>query len=94
MAIFDGAEATVADNKRLLSQFERVFNLMVDGNWRTLKEISEAASAPEASVSAMLRCFRRKKFGGHVVNRQPRSDRRYGLYEYQLIPNIQVEGEE
>lgn len=93
MALFDGAESKVADNERLLSHFESCFNLMVDSNWRTLKEISEIIKAPEATVSAMLRSFRRPKFGSHIVNRRPRGDRSNGLYEYQLIPNIRIEGE-
>lgn len=94
MAIFDGTESTVEDNERLFSQRERIFYLMIDGKWRTLKEISEAVNAPEASVSAMLRSFRRAKFGSHIVNRRPRGDRSHGLYEYQLIPNIRLKGEE
>jgi len=90
MAIFEGAESTKDDNERLFSQHERIFDLMIDGKWRTLKEISKAVKAPEASVSAMLRSFRRKKFGGHIVDRRPASERRNGLYEYQLKANIAV----
>lgn len=87
MAIFNGAESTTSDNKRLMSQLERVFNLMSDSKYRTLKEISKAVHAPEASVSATLRCLRRVKFGSHAVNRRARGDRKNGLYEYQLVLN-------
>ena len=88
MAIFDGAECAKEDNERLISQLVRVFNVMHDGKWRTLKELSELLHAPEASLSAALRSLRKAKFGSHTVNRRPRGDRKNGLYEYQLVPNV------
>ena len=54
------------DGERLERQADRVRELMVDGQWRTLAEISAATGAPEASVSARLRDLRRD---GYVVER-------------------------
>ena len=70
------------DGKRLSLQYLGIFNLMRDGRWRTLREISDATGAPESSVSAQLRHMRKAVNGGHTLNK------RYvlnGLYEYQLI---------
>jgi hypothetical protein len=89
MAMFSGAEIRDGnDDKRIMSQLNRVFCLMQDGKWRTLREISDAVNAPEASVSAGLRSLRRVKFGSHKVNRRSRGDRSRGLYEYQLVANV------
>ena len=72
------------DAPRLSNQYKRVFELMQDGEWRTLREIANLTSDPEASVSAQLRHMRKKRFGNHVV------DKKYienGLYYYRLIVN-------
>jgi hypothetical protein len=69
------------DRKRLNRQAQATFNLMADGKWRTLAQIADAIQAPESSVSARLRDFRKPKFGGYIVNRK-RVDG--GLYAYQL----------
>lgn len=70
------------DQVRLSGQTKRVWDLMKDGEWRTLRSISEATGDPESSVSATLRCFRRVQFGAHTVNRQYVKD---GLHIYQLV---------
>ena len=72
------------DNKRLSSQVSRVFGLMSDGKWRTLEEISEKSSAPQASVSARLRDFRKKRFGFIEVERRRKGEPNSGLHEYRL----------
>lgn len=43
------------DGPRLMRQLDRVRAFMADRRWHTLKEISAACEAPEASVSARLR---------------------------------------
>jgi hypothetical protein len=82
---FDGTTYDAArDGSRLAMQLNRVWMLMVDGQWRTLKNISAVCQGSEAAVSARLRDFRKKKFGAHVV------ERRYlysGLWEYRVIVN-------
>ncbi len=74
-----------ADNARLTGQILRVFDLMRDGVWRTLGEISEATEDPQSSVSAQLRHLRKERFGAHTVNKRRRGNRDAGLFEYQLI---------
>jgi hypothetical protein len=79
------------DETRLRGQLFRIFLCMKDGKWRTLQEISVAAHpAPEASVSALLRLFKRpvSKGGyGLKVNKARRGDPKNGLWEYQLEVN-------
>jgi len=73
------------DKERLKKQSERIFTLMVDGQWRTLAEISEITHATEASASARLRDFRKPRFGAHTVQRRRRDK---GLFEYRLVIRI------
>ena len=75
------------DEERLNRQMRRVFAVMRDDRWRTLKEIADRTGDPEASISARLRDFRKPKFGGLVMNRRYLSA---GLYEYQLLPADQL----
>ncbi len=88
---FDGATYEPSrDHERLTGQKQRIFDLMKDGQWRTLEQISEATDTPQASVSARLRDFRKPKFGGHQV------DRYYvekGLFMYRVIENKRAEEE-
>lgn len=82
---FDGKTYNAArDKDRLKTQLFNVWRLMKDGRWRTLEQISEKVGCPEASVSARLRDFRKRKFGSHTVERQYV---RQGLFKYRLIPN-------
>lgn len=69
------------DKSRLKAQLVRVRELMRDGKWRTLSEISEITDDPESSVSARLRDCRKARHGLWTVNRRRRSP---GLFEYQL----------
>jgi hypothetical protein len=73
------------DGGRLGKQLQVVRALMLDGQWRTLGEISEATGYGEASVSARLRDCRKERFGGHQVQRRRRGDGRRGLFEYRII---------
>ena len=72
------------DLLRLNGQALEVWLCMADGQWRTLKEITEFVGCSDASASARVRDFRKPKFGGHTVNR-----RRFmpSIFEYQLVPN-------
>jgi hypothetical protein len=69
------------DGARLNKQARAVFDLMADGKWRTLREISDAVKASEASVSARLRDFRKPEFGGHVVAKRRFTD---AVWQYRL----------
>ncbi len=82
---FDGADYDrTRDDVRLTGQLERIWNLMRDGRWRTLREIAETTGDPESSVSAQLRHLRKARFGAHTVNRRNDGG---GLYRYQVISN-------
>lgn len=89
---FDGSDyVPELDKKRLTGQMHDIFELMKDGEWRTLDEIAKILNHPQASISAQLRNFRKERFGGHKVNKRRRGDREAGLFEYQLelVENIQ-----
>lgn len=82
MRLFNGPDyQPERDDDRLTGQLYSIFNLMKDGKWRTLTEISKRTGAPQSSVSAQLRHLRKDRFGGHTVNKQYLGD---GLYSYQL----------
>jgi len=85
---FNGSDYVPSrDDARLSAQYERIFSLMQDQQWRTLQEIADTTHDPPASVSAQLRHMRKARFGAHTVLRQHVSG---GLYTYQLIPRAQV----
>lgn len=69
------------DGARLNKQAQEVFNVMADGRWHTLSDISGKTNHPEASVSARLRDLRKPKFGGFTVERQALSK---GLWQYRM----------
>lgn len=78
----DGATFdAVFDFDRLNAQAKRVFRVMADGEWRTLRELAGATGDPEASVSARLRDLRKPRFGGLTVERRRRGR---GLWEYRI----------
>jgi hypothetical protein len=80
---FDGKTYDpVRDGHRLRMQLNRVWMLMMDGQWRTLEEIALACRGSEAAVSARLRDFRKTKFGAHTVERRYLSN---GLWQYRVI---------
>jgi len=73
------------DGPRLKGQTLDVFNLMRDGQWRTLAQIAYATGHPEASLSARLRDLRKPKYGGHTVERRRLGDPTRGIWEYRVI---------
>lgn len=73
------------DSERLSQQHLRVRELMLDGKWRTLDQISEATGDPPASVSAQLRHLRKERFGGYLVEKRYISR---GLFEYRVLPGF------
>lgn len=72
------------DQARLTGQIERIRDLMLDGDWRTLGEIAASTRDPESSVSAQLRHLRKKRFGSYVVDKRRRGEPKRGLYEYRV----------
>lgn len=87
---FDGLTFdTLLDLSRLNAQARRVADVMLDGQWRTLREVSTATGDPEASVSARLRDLRKPQNGRHEVKRRRRAslDATDGVWEYRLTLN-------
>lgn len=74
------------DTARLNAQLRRVRDLVIDGQWRTLREIAAATGDPEASVSARLRDLRKLKFGGWTVKSRRRGEEKRGIHEYRCSP--------
>ena len=56
-----------------------MYRVIRDGRWYTLRQIAEAAGAPEASVSARLRDFR--NLHGMTVQKKRRNS---GLWLYRV----------
>lgn len=75
------------DDVRLTGQIKRIFGCMKDGQWRSLGQIAGITGDPEASVSAQLRHLRKKRFGGHKLEKVYKSK---GLYHYKLTVNTEI----
>jgi hypothetical protein len=75
------------DQVRLTGQIKRIWQAMVDREWRTLNDIEVLTRDPQASISAQLRHLKKERFGSHTVEHRPRGDRKNGLFEYRLTPN-------
>lgn len=69
------------DDIRLRGQQLRIWELMRDKNWRTLRDIAAATGDPEASISAQLRHLRKERFGSHTIERRHLGA---GLFEYRM----------
>jgi hypothetical protein len=88
---FDGDDyVPERDNPRLKGQLLRIWDVMKDGQWRTLREIANKTNDPEASISAQLRHLRKERFGSHQIEREHITN---GLYRYRLIVNTDNTGE-
>jgi hypothetical protein len=74
------------DQVRLNRQQQRIYNLMRDNVWRTLREIEVITGDAQASISARLRDLRKDKFGGLNVQRRRRLDPKRGIHEYRIAP--------
>ncbi len=71
------------DADRLDRQKQRIFSVMKDGEYRTLREIESLTGDPQASISARLREFVNKD--GHIKNKRRRGEPKRGIWEYQII---------
>jgi hypothetical protein len=78
---------TEFDEERLTGQLRDIFNIMKDGEYRTLGEIKRLLGrGSETGISAALRSLRKPQFGSHKVEKRRRGEERNGLWEYALIP--------
>ena len=85
---FDGSDYKhKRDSARLSGQLLRIWDVMKDGEWRTLDQISELTRTPHSSASAQLRNLRKERFGSHIIDKEHKDD---GLYRYRL--NINTKG--
>lgn len=78
---------TREDQKRLSRQHIAIRELMLDGVWRTVEDISKLTQEPNlCSISAQLRHLRKPEYGGYVVSRR----KRFGTNqsEYRMIPRV------
>jgi hypothetical protein len=78
------------DFDRLHRQTKRVFNVVKDGEWRTIQQIARLAECPENSASAQLRHLRKTRFGSHIIERRHVG---HGLFEYRYAGQQQPEQE-
>ena len=88
--MFDGHTYDPAqDGPRLASTLARVYLLMQDGRWRTIKQVASAVGCSEPGASARLRDLRKPKFSAEYPNGGV--DRRRvegGLWEYSMRPPV------
>lgn len=79
---FDGATyEPKRDHARLKGQLLRVYQLMSDGEWRTLRNLANHVHGSEAAVSARLRDLRKDKYGAREIERRHLGS---GLFEYRM----------
>ncbi len=76
------------DGERLGKELTAVRVYVMDHEWHTLSEISNALGYPEASISARLRDLRKARFGSYVVNREYVSR---GLWRYQIPMEVTID---
>lgn len=82
---FDGANYDrESDHLRLMKQHDKIRHIMLDGEWRTLREIANMTGYPESSISAQLRHLRKERFGSYIVSKRRRGDAKMGLFEYHV----------
>ena len=87
---FDGRTYVAElDHTRLTTQLARVKDVLSDGKWYSLGQLSLLANGPEASIGARLRDLRKARFGGHTVDRK-RSSRGYFLYRLEIQPQREM----
>ena len=72
------------DGDRLNNALGRVYRLMRDGEWRTLKQIAEQCGTSEAGASARLRDLRKEKFASLGVKAVDAHRVDGGLWEYRV----------
>lgn len=73
------------DGKRLARQLDKVRELMLDGQWRTLRQIADAIGCSESSASARLRDMRKAPPHGYGADVKRARDRvNKALWWYKL----------
>ena len=85
---FDGSDYDhLRDATRLHGQMKRIWEIVKDGQWQTLSDLSKKTGDPEASISAQLRHLRKPRFGGHTIEKHRCPS---GQYEYRLVVGASI----
>lgn len=71
-AEFFGADLTPSDQAALGDQLQAIYDVMKDGEWRTVQEIAGLTHFAENSISAQLRNLRKLRHGGYDVPKRLR----------------------
>lgn len=79
------------DGERLSRQARVVFEVMRDGMWRTLADISHLTKEPEASISARLLDLRKERNGSYRVEREYLAR---GIWQYRVLPPLPSDQDE
>ena len=80
---FQGSDITPEDTPRLTLQIDTIRELMLDGKWRGLDEITNITGYPHSSISAQLRNLRKESRGKYIVNKKNEGN---GYFLYQVLP--------
>ena len=84
-AHFDGSDYDPErDDTRLTGQLLRVFEVMADGQWRTIDEIEALTGDPKISIQSQLRHLRKERFGAYDVPKRRRGGEESNLWEYRV----------
>lgn len=73
---------TAKDEQRLASLYDRVFEVVKDGRWRTCAEIQALTGGEKESINRMLRYMDDPFVGRHHKNSRIRSG---NLWEHQIL---------
>ncbi len=78
------------DEPMVKTQLARMRAIMVDGEWRTLPELSEMLGISQNAVAARLRDLRKPRYGGYHVERR-REEHTEGLVACRFVGVLGVE---
>lgn len=82
---FDGAVYDPAlDDDRLERQLGRVFHVLSENEWVTVREIAARTGDPAPSVLAQIGHLRKERFGAYEVEKRRRFGDASSLWEYRL----------
>ncbi len=88
LGLFDGpGSITDLPPVYLSQQMAEIYHIMIDGVWRTGKELSHFTGHNYDSILAQLRNLRKSMYGYHLVEVRLRGS---GLHEYKLHKNYEV----
>ena len=85
--LFKGETVNIVfDAARLNRQMRRVHEVMIDGIWRTLREIEAQTGDGQASISARLRDYSSNEYlrQRFIKERRRRGDPKLGIHEYRV----------